>query len=195
MTELVNKVLPEGETALTPDAVADMIDRGASEGGSTGKHWILDPIDGTKGFINGRQYAIALALMEEGEVTGGVLGCPNMPWDPIERGATEIPTASSPGGGVMFAAYEGCGALVAPIDSPQPLKAGVPINTHKAVSGSEACYMESWGDSIVAAHGETARLAEVLGVTAPPVRIDSMVRMDKIIRFASDHKLAYLCAS
>jgi hypothetical protein len=24
---------------------------------------------------------------------------------------------------------------------------------------AEACYMESWGDSIVAAHGETARLA------------------------------------
>lgn len=35
--------------------------------------------------------------------------------------------------------------------------------------------MESWGDSVVAAHGETSRLAEALGVTAPPVRIDSMV--------------------
>ena len=169
----MNKVLPEGETPLTPDEVADMIDRGASEGGSVGKHWILDPIDGTKGFINGRQYAIALALMEEGKVTGGVLGCPNMPWTPIERGATEIPTASP---GVMFAAYTGCGALVAAMDAEQPLEEGVPVTTRKTVSGSDACYMESWGDSIVAAHGETARLADVLGVTAPPVRIDSMVR-------------------
>ena len=79
VTDLVNKVLPAGE-AMEPEAVADAIDRGASEGGPTGRHWILDPIDGTKGFINGRQYAIALALMEDGEVTGGVLGCPNMPW-------------------------------------------------------------------------------------------------------------------
>lgn len=45
----------------------------------------------------------------------------------------------------------------------------------KAANGSEASYMESWGDSVVAAHGETSRLAEALGVTAPPVRIDSMV--------------------
>lgn len=53
--------------------VAFKASRGPLTGGRSGKHWILDPIDGTKGFINGRQYAIALALMEEGEVTGRVV--------------------------------------------------------------------------------------------------------------------------
>jgi HAL2 family 3'(2'),5'-bisphosphate nucleotidase len=46
--------------------------------------WVLDPIDGTKGFLRGRtnggQYAIALALLNEhGIPVIGVLGCPNLP--------------------------------------------------------------------------------------------------------------------
>lgn len=45
--------------------------------------WCLDPIDGTKGFLRGRiqggQYCVALALLEDGEPVVSVLGCPNMP--------------------------------------------------------------------------------------------------------------------
>jgi len=45
--------------------------------------WVLDPIDGTKGFLRGRflggQYCIALALIEDGEPVVSVLGCPNLP--------------------------------------------------------------------------------------------------------------------
>ena len=32
-------------------------------------YWVLDPIDGTKGFLRGGQFAIALALIQEGVVT------------------------------------------------------------------------------------------------------------------------------
>lgn len=28
------------------------IDSGKSEGGSVGRHWVLDPIDGTKGYVS-----------------------------------------------------------------------------------------------------------------------------------------------
>ncbi len=42
------------------------------------RFWALDPIDGTKGFLRGDQYAIALALIEKGMVTLGVLACPNL---------------------------------------------------------------------------------------------------------------------
>ena len=62
------------------------------------------------------------------------------------------------------------------MDAEAPVETGHACITHKAATGAEASYMESWGDSIVAAHGETARLADLLGVTSPPVRIDSMVR-------------------
>mmetsp|Transcript_19477 Transcript_19477/g.47045 ORF Transcript_19477/g.47045 Transcript_19477/m.47045 type:complete len:542 (+) Transcript_19477:75-1700(+) len=43
--------------------------------------WVLDPIDGTKGFLRGLpngQYCIALALLEKGRPTIGILSCPNL---------------------------------------------------------------------------------------------------------------------
>src|SRR3990172_6102022 len=43
-----------------------------------GRFWALDPIDGTKGFLRGDQYAIALALIEHGIVTLGVMACPHL---------------------------------------------------------------------------------------------------------------------
>ena len=57
------------------------IDRGNYIGGSKGRHWALDPIDGTKGFLRGGQYAVCLALIVDGIVQLGVVGCPNLPVD------------------------------------------------------------------------------------------------------------------
>jgi len=54
-------------------------DLGASEGGPNGRHWVLDPIDGTRGFVSMRQYAVCLGMLQDGQVELGVLGCPNLP--------------------------------------------------------------------------------------------------------------------
>ena len=35
--------------------------------GSADRVWVLDPIDGTKGFMRGEHYCIALALLVKGE--------------------------------------------------------------------------------------------------------------------------------
>ncbi len=56
----------------------EAIDRGRYGGGPRGRFWTLDPIDGTKGFLRGEQYAICLALVEDGHVQFGVVGCPNL---------------------------------------------------------------------------------------------------------------------
>lgn len=63
----------------TSDQICEVIDQGNSEGGSKGRFWALDPIDGTKGFIRGDQFAVCLALIEDGKVQLGVIGCPNLP--------------------------------------------------------------------------------------------------------------------
>lgn len=65
-------------------------------------HWALDPIDGTKGFLRGGQYAVCLGLLVDGKVVVGVMGCPNLPVD-----------VSKPEGekGVLFVAVEGQGAF------------------------------------------------------------------------------------
>jgi 3'(2'), 5'-bisphosphate nucleotidase len=42
------------------------------------RFWCLDPIDGTKGFLRRGQYCVALALLECGIPTIGLLACPNL---------------------------------------------------------------------------------------------------------------------
>jgi 3'(2'), 5'-bisphosphate nucleotidase len=58
--------------------VVDWIDRGAGAGTKGRAYWVLDPIDGTKGYLRGGQYAVALARIEAGQVRLGVLGCPDL---------------------------------------------------------------------------------------------------------------------
>lgn len=67
------------KSALSASEVLKIISRCNSVGGPKGRFWTLDPVDGTLGFVRGDQYAIALALIEDGQVMLGVLGCPNYP--------------------------------------------------------------------------------------------------------------------
>ncbi len=44
--------------------------------------WVIDPIDGTKGFLRGDQFAVAVALLVSGRPTVAALSCPLLPFDP-----------------------------------------------------------------------------------------------------------------
>jgi 3'(2'), 5'-bisphosphate nucleotidase / inositol polyphosphate 1-phosphatase len=117
VTAVVNEALAQVYAdfeILSDEAVMNLIDLGDSEGGCSGKHWVLDPIDGTRGFENGRQYAVCLGLLQDGEPVLGVLGCPNMPASRFTaEHAGPSPKAGHPreGYGVLFAAIQGCGAF------------------------------------------------------------------------------------
>ena len=63
--------------------------------------WTLDPIDGTKGFIRGEQYAVCLTLVIDAQVELGVIGCPNLPAD------VDKPDGEK---GAIFIAVKGQGA-------------------------------------------------------------------------------------
>jgi 3'-phosphoadenosine 5'-phosphosulfate (PAPS) 3'-phosphatase len=96
--------------------------------------WCLDPIDGTKGFLRGRveggQFCIALALLEDGEPVISVLGCPNLPL-PSTQAASVVPfglwsehevqeslkqnTMFIPTRGSMFVAIRGNGCYEIPL--------------------------------------------------------------------------------
>ncbi|MGC9328095.1 MAG: inositol monophosphatase family protein, partial [Candidatus Hinthialibacter sp.] len=89
------------EQNLSEEEILQAIDAGGCVGGPSGRFWTLDPIDGTKGFLRGEQYAVSLALIENGQVVLGVLGCPNYPED--WRG-------SDSRAGYLFAAIKGQGA-------------------------------------------------------------------------------------
>ncbi len=43
--------------------------------------WVIDPIDGTEGFIHGRGYAVCVGSLVEGEPVDGIIGAPVSPLD------------------------------------------------------------------------------------------------------------------
>lgn len=52
ITDLVNETIFDDGSyniSFTKEGILSAIDDGKSEGGASGRHWVLDPIDGTKG--------------------------------------------------------------------------------------------------------------------------------------------------
>ncbi len=148
--------------AVSGDAVLDWISVGSSTG-STDRYWTLDPIDGTKGFLRGEQYAIALGLIEQGEVVLGVLGCPNLP---------------NPDGsiGAVFAARAGvCQAWYGSATTPQSVRVAAPATL------AEARFCESV-ESGHSNQDQSAQIAARLGITAEPYRIDSQCKYAAVAR-------------
>jgi len=122
--------------------------------------WTLDPVDGTKGFLRGAQYAVALALLSKGRVVAGVMGCPRISFE-------DFPSAE----GYLFYASRGGGADIFNISTgeTQKLRVSSPRTFAKA----------KFVQSFETAHGDfdlMARIARKLDITHPPVKIDSQVK-------------------
>ncbi len=159
----VSKVLPGAE----PERVREWV--GSVKKEAAGRHWCLDPIDGTKGFLRRDQYAIALALIVEGEVRLGVLACPNLPW-----------RLDQPHGmrGVIFHAIEGHGAFQATLDGGEM----EPIRVSCARMGDPEVKM---CESLEPSHSDREsqeRLARAMGIKEPPVRMDGQAKYGLVAR-------------
>ncbi|KAK3295128.1 uncharacterized protein B0H64DRAFT_416939 [Chaetomium fimeti] len=164
----------------------EVIDLGRSEGGRTGRVWTLDPIDGTKGFLRGGQYALALALLEDGDVKVGVLGCPNLPVDDAAPLAADIGAnqTDDEGRGVIFSAVIGQGATSRPL-STGGLTEGKSIKMKEVTEMASASFCESV-ESGHSNQSEAAQIAQKLGITKPSVRMDSQAKYGSIARGAGD---------
>ena len=164
ITHHVNAIIP----GLTGDEILASIDRGTWGGGPTGRYWVLDPIDGTKGFLRGDQYAVALALIEDGEIVLGVLACPNLPL-----------RANHPNGtrGSLFIALKGQGATLRRFDDSPERR----ITVAESADPTEASYCESV-EADHSSHDRTARVAAMLGMANPPLRIDSQCKYGVVAR-------------
>ncbi|KAL8477528.1 hypothetical protein ACS0TY_029716 [Phlomoides rotata] len=178
ITELVNETLAsDGKLNISPLSEEDVltaIDNGKSEGGPHGQHWVLDPIDGTKGFVRGDQYAIALALLDEGKVVLGVLSCPNLPLTSIVTGNTSILEDKA---GSLFYAQVDCGTYMESLDGSPPKK----VHVTTIENTEEASFFESF-EAAHSSHGLSSLIARKLGVKAPPVRIDSQAKYGALSR-------------
>ena len=160
----------------------------ASEGEAIGAHpqgyWVLDPIDGTKGFLRGGQWAVGLAFVTRGAPVLSAIAAPALP-----RGAWSSGGGGGGGGGggvgVLFSASLGNGsvseALNEGVDSTLTRLAGVRRATH-----TELVLCESFE----AAHTDRSLsvcVSTALGMgTKPPIQIDSMVKYGLLVRGCGD---------
>ena len=161
----LEKFLPE----KSPDEIFRAIDRGDHGGGNHGRFWTLDPIDGTRGFLSKRQYAIALALIENGEVVLGILGCPEL--------GPDAGSGTSGEKGFVFFAEKGQGSYQFGLrGSPQ---------TRISVSGisraSEAVMCESV-EAPDSSYEFSGKITRFLNISAKPVRMDSQCKYAVLAR-------------
>jgi len=175
ITSFVNRLVP----GATPNTVCEWIDRGSALSGQ--RYWTLDPIDGTKGFLRGDQYAVALALVYDGRVQVGVLGCPKL--------------SLGDGEGFLMAAARGQGTWVTPLDGKFRFKQ---VHVSQRPDPSQARLLRSFEPG----HTNVSQIdifAEKLGVEAEPVRMDSQAKYGVLaagggeiyLRLLSSNRLDY----
>ena len=162
--DYVRQVKPE----LSDSQVLAAIDRGNSQGGPKGRLWTLDPIDGTKGFLRNDQYAVALALIDDGRVVLGVLGCPNLPLHQSQPQSVR---------GSLFVAVKGQGAALRSVNE----RAEHRIRVSDLSDPSRSVFCESF-ESSHSSHGDASKVAELLGTKNPPLRVDSQSKYGILAR-------------
>ena len=149
---------------LRPDAttedILEWIDYG-NQKQHVPRYWTLDPIDGTKGFLRGDQYAVALALIVEGTVEVAAVACPNLT---LRR----YPDTK----GVIAIAVRGQGTSLHRLSDTEDLGAA---KVTEVVDPGEARFSESV-ESAHTSHSRSAVISRMLGITKPATRLDSQAK-------------------
>ncbi len=158
------------------ELILDWIERGQKAIDTKGRYWVLDPVDGTKGFLRKEQYAIALALIENGKILLGVLGCPNMPQSLADPADATKPL------GQMYVAVRGEGAeSIDLVDSQTVTMHGPRLQ----VSDSSDPAAARWCERVESSSRNkdmTGLVVEQVGITQPPYRIDSQAKYAVVAR-------------
>lgn len=142
---------------LTQDEFLHAVDRGIEPPrDGTERVWILDPIDGTKGLITGKQYIVGLALTVQGKAVVAVMGNPGV--------SPQVMVAVKGHGLRYWDAQTGQGPL-----PPEQTPRSIPNNWHlnrydftKLVPDGESTQSFGWGS------GSPATGSLVAGVDYPP---------------------------
>ncbi|MCA9051408.1 MAG: 3'(2'),5'-bisphosphate nucleotidase [Planctomycetaceae bacterium] len=145
------------------DDVCAWIDRGGLQEYRP-RFWTLDPIDGTKGFLRNEQYAVSLALITEGRIRVGVLGCPNMPLNSADADGPR---------GILAWAVEGQGAFLQPLDDPHAPIQRLSVSTTADPAEARFCESVESGHS---SHDWSGQIAAELKISREPFRIDSQCK-------------------
>ncbi len=162
VTQFVGRVY----SGASESDVCDWIDHGAADPAEA--FWTLDPIDGTKGFLRGGQYAVALAYVRSGEVQLAVLGCPQ-----LDPGCCDPEGKQTADGerGVLVLAARGSGTWSRALSSGEWTRLHVSDRADAATARMLRSF-ESGHTNV----DQIGQLGEQLGTTAEPVRMDSQAK-------------------
>jgi 3'(2'), 5'-bisphosphate nucleotidase len=178
--EQIRQFVASREPDATADDIAAWIDHGCGEPG--GEFWTLDPVDGTKGFLRGDQYAVALALIRDGRVEIGVLGCP------------ELAEASRPvvgGAGSLLVAERGKGCWTQPLSGHGPWRQ---LHVSPATDVRQTRIFRS----VETAHtntGQLGTLAKAMGAEGEPIPMDSQAKYAALAGGAGEMLVRLLSAN
>lgn len=178
------EVWPEAEES----SLLEAIDLGAGDPHHSA-FWTLDPIDGTKGFLRGQQYAVSLAYIERGQVVLGVMGCPNLARD-FSKGFDEADRH-----GCLYSCLRGQGVYEVGCDGalrgdrPTRVSRAEPVLSGKPDEGVGLTVCVSVEESHSHA-GKTAAVMswlETRGVAmSEPMRLDSQAKYAVVARGQAD---------
>jgi 3'(2'), 5'-bisphosphate nucleotidase len=161
VTSYVRQELPDA----SPEQVCNWIDRGQGKPGL--RYWVLDPVDGTKGFLRGGQYAVALSLIKDNQVILALLGCPNLAdgWKESQEGPGTLVIAQK-GRGTWISSLEetswkpNCFSQASVSNQPDPHQARL-LRSYEA-SHTNAAKIET--------------LMQHMNIVAPAMRLDSQAK-------------------
>lgn len=174
----------EVRPGITADEMLSAIDIGAGDADHRA-FWTLDPIDGTKGFLRNQQYAVALAYIEDGTPSIGVMGCPNLPRDMSEP--LDVPDPE----GCLYMALRNEGVYEASAIDPDDDPIRLTRLDHAEGEDIAVCA------SVEKAHTDLGKVGEILEIlrtthgetVGEPVRLDSQCKYSVVARGQAD---AYL---
>lgn len=169
LMEVVADILRRTGMSIDASGVRDALAAGTHAGGASGRFWTIDPLDGTKGYLRGGQFAVAIALVEDGTPVVGALGLPRLAAAGCGNGPGVVAWAAS-GSGAFQESLEG--------ESRRPIRAPgwAPGGAVRLAGSVERGHSAS--DSLEAAFS-------VLG-TVEPVRADSQAKYALVARGDAD---------
>lgn len=133
---------------------------------TTRRFWTIDPIDGTKGYLRGGQYAICIALVENEKVQLSFLACPR------------LPNKLSNEPGTIFFAVRSSGVLELDVNSKKYRQLGpdlLPFGNHRPI------LTESY-ESNHTDHKFSESFAHKLNLSDTLVRMDSQCKYGLVAR-------------
>lgn len=158
------------------DDVLDAIDACNHDGKSDG-FWALDPVDGTKGFLRGQHYAIALGRIEHGQVVAGIMGCPNLSVNQA------FPLQEIDPEGVVYAASQHAGAWEFAGCDPNATPMKILAAQYLEDKPLRFCESAEKGHSN---RGDSRRIIDAIGIEGEPARLDSQCKYALVARGQAD---------